>query len=352
MIGRRLGAEPADYGHLNFFGNIALDPDEPFGLFVQAAVVEHGLGRVAAFSDSTNFSNFSMLWEGRRALTLNLIDWLDRRRGSLARRAIPAIVLLAGLGITLVVARDARLSTAPARALALWAALGGFGLAAAAASRAGILLAGQVEPIAPIHRAAFDRSLCRFNPSSVSAVLDQSEPSLDGYDSFFIDTARAGLWPEVVDDVAAAARDAAAIVIINPDRRPSASEEESLRAFLHRGGRLLVIDSVLNRSSETAGLLRSLGVDLRTVLPSGGAPAMTVSPRLEVAASPEWSSVPLAAGISSFTRKVDAGRIVLAVDGAILSDRGYGGVYVNPGTVETERRRAQTALLAMLMAGT
>lgn len=352
VIGRRLGAESADYGHLNFFGNIRLDPDEPFGLFVQAAVVDHGLGRVAAFSDSTNFSNFSMLWEGRRALTLNLIDWLDRRRGSLARRAIPAIILIAGLGMTLLVTRDVRAATVPARAVALWAALFAFGLAGAAASRAGILLAGEVEPIAPIHTAAFDRSLCRFDPSAVSAVLDQSEPSLEGYDSFFIDTARAGLWPEVVNDIAAAARDAAAIVIINPDRRPSASEEKSLGAFLHRGGKLLVIDSVLNTSSQAAGLLRSLGIEIRTVLPSGSMPSTPVSPRLEVAASPEWSRVSLAAGVTSFTRKVDAGRVVLAIDGAILSDRGYGGVYVNPEAIETERRRAQTALLAMLMAGT
>ena len=352
VIGRRLGAEPADYGHMNFFGNIALDADEPFGLFVQAAVVDCGAGRVAAFSDSTNFSNFSMLWTGRRALTLNLIDWLDRRPGSAARRALPAFIMIAGAALLALIGRAARQAAAGVVALGIWTALLGFAVAGVAASRAGIALAGEVGPIAPIRRVAFDRSLGSFEPSAVSAVFDRQEPALDEHHAFFIDTARAGLWPEVTDDVQVAAREADAIVVINPDRSPTQSEQGVLAAFVRRGGKLLVIDSVLNRSEASAEILRSFGIEIRTVLaPSAdprGAPAV---PRLDVAADGGWSRAPLDAGVMSWRKDVGPGRIVLAIDGAVFSDRGLGGIYVNPAAIEMDRRRAQATLLRLLMTG-
>ncbi len=351
MIGRRLGAEPADYGHINFFGNIALDPDVPFGLFVQGAVVRHGRGRVAAFSDSTNFSNFSMLQPGRRTLSLNLIDWLDRRRGSPLRGTIPWLLLVTGGALGAFAARHVRAIAAPLLALGVWAALLGFAVAAVAASRAGIALAGDVEPIAAIRRAAFDRSLSAFEPSAASAAFDQTEPALDAYHAFFIDTARAGLWPEVTDDLIAAAREADALIIINPDRVPTHSEQGALRAFLRRGGRLLVTDSVLNDSDATATILRSLGIEIRKVLVSSLDPEEGTAPRLEVVVVGGWSRARLDAGVMSFRRDVDAGRVVLAIDGAVFSDRGYGGVYVNPDAIGIERRRAQSALLRLLMTG-
>lgn len=80
IIGYGIKSVGADYSQPNFFPASAGDAtDTEFGLFVQAAGVTFGKGRVFLLGDSTPWSNFSMFMPGKPELLLGIMEWLDRR---------------------------------------------------------------------------------------------------------------------------------------------------------------------------------------------------------------------------------------------------------------------------------
>jgi len=66
IIGYSMGSELADYTRPGFFGELHLDERDDFGFFIQHGVSYYGEGRVALFSDSTPFSNFSIFFPVER----------------------------------------------------------------------------------------------------------------------------------------------------------------------------------------------------------------------------------------------------------------------------------------------
>lgn len=78
IVGWELAAEPLDYSVNTFFGDFQPATDEQFGLFLQMAGVKYGQGRVATFTDSTIFSNFTMFMPGKPELALGTVEWLNR----------------------------------------------------------------------------------------------------------------------------------------------------------------------------------------------------------------------------------------------------------------------------------
>jgi len=350
IVGRRLGAEAVDYGHVNFFGDIHLDPDERFGLFVQAAVVRHGRGRVAVFSDSTNFSSFSLLWPGRRELTLNMLDWLSRRRTPGTGRLRSALwllgILLAGAGVTGLWAPDR-----PATAVTLWLAV--LGLLGAARLATASTTPGDGPPrSAPAPRGViFDTGVSRPGLSPHSPLVSRDAlPSWLGFNSFFIDTARSGLWPRTGVMASALAGDEP-IVSILPGRMLTDQESVALDGFLGRGGRLLVIDSIMSPGSAADTIGSRYGLRSRRATDGGAGPrAMAeTAPRLELQAA-GGSHATLAGGIDVVWRRVGRGRILLAADGALLGDRSLGGVYAVPDALQRRRHDGQRQLMEILMA--
>ncbi|MCL5267496.1 MAG: GldG family protein [Bacteroidetes bacterium] len=80
IIGYGLKAIDADYSQANFFPrNAGNGENAQFGLFVQAAGIPFGKGRVFLLSDSTPWSNFYMFIPGKPELMLGILDWLNRR---------------------------------------------------------------------------------------------------------------------------------------------------------------------------------------------------------------------------------------------------------------------------------
>lgn len=87
----------AIYSVNNFFPPPHDHPRMRSGDFCVAATARHGGGRVAAWADSTVFSNFEIFYPGKYEYLLNTMHWLSHRDSSLtalARRL--ALVLLAG----------------------------------------------------------------------------------------------------------------------------------------------------------------------------------------------------------------------------------------------------------------
>jgi len=350
IVGRRIGAETVDYGHVNFFGDIRLDPDERFGLFVQAAVVAHGAGRVAAFSDSTNFSSFSLLWPGRREFTVNTIDWLSRRRSGGTKAARLAVL---ALGLALAAAGARRLGD-PGRleaAATLWIVVACLLAAARIGSSAARAGPGSPQPAVTPPAVIFDTEASRPGISPGSPLVSHDAlPSWLGFNGMFIDAARSGLWPRLGDlDVALEASDP--IVSIAPRRDLTSAESAALDGFLERGGRLLVIDTVMRPDSAADRIVSRFGLVARrtadTATKDGEAAA---TPRIEIGA-PGGEEAMVGGGVKVVWRQVGRGRVVLAADGALLSDRSLGGVYAVPDDVQRRLHEGQRELLEILMAG-
>ncbi len=69
----------SDYAVGNFYPEANATFDADVGPLVQGVAVHIGRGRVAGFTDSTVWSNFSAMLPGKPELLLGTIEWLDRR---------------------------------------------------------------------------------------------------------------------------------------------------------------------------------------------------------------------------------------------------------------------------------
>ena len=371
IIGRRLGAEWVDYGQTNFFGNMRLDPQDTFGLFFQAASVAHGRGRVVAFTDSTNFSNFSMLWPGRRELTLNVLDWLNRPSSGnrlLGCRFPPGFGgILCVIGVAALVAGAAalRASGVVAVALAIWLGIGAgwVGLRVSAARTREAF--GASAPRAAPETLMYDTSLSAFRLEEASPLFPRGTGPGWGtggaFNAFFINSARSGVWPAVAGTLEQALSGRAA-VLIWPSRTPTEDGMKALSAFLRRGGRLLILDSVLNVDSTTRLIAGSFGIAIEDRLlplaePEGrprvpvlaSAQGLASSPGRPVAKTVGARRRVTRGGATVISTDVGAGRLLVVLDAALFSDRSFGGVYTTPNVQQAETYEAQREVLRMLL---
>jgi hypothetical protein len=100
----------AIYSVNNFYPPPHDDPKMKSGTFCVAAASHYGKGRVAAWGDSTVFSNFEIFYPGKYEYLLNTMQWLDHKDGMLpavGRRMAP-LVLLAGVLFFLLRRREPR----------------------------------------------------------------------------------------------------------------------------------------------------------------------------------------------------------------------------------------------------
>jgi hypothetical protein len=351
MVGRRLGAEMVDYGHVNFFGDIKLEASERFGLFVQAALLRHGRGRVAVFSDSTNFSSFSMLWPGRRRLTLNILDWLNRDERRESHRFVPFGLLAVSIAAASAGARLLARASLLLRAASLWAGVIAFALSAHASSAASARAMGTPPPRAAWRSAAFDVSLGELALEKASPILSRDAGgSWRRFNAFFINAARSNIWPVVTQDLVAALGSHHIVILVNPSRRPSVAQVEALGAFVRGGGRLLVIDTILNARSTAAEILAPFGLapalDLVPVA-DGGAGAMAPAMRASGAEGVGRRLTP--GGGTALWRDAGGGRVVFFSDSALFSDWSFGGVYTTPTRGQEEIYQAQEEVIRILL---
>jgi hypothetical protein len=351
IVGRRLGAEMVDYGHVNFFGNIRLEASERFGLFVQAALLKHGEGRVAVFADSTNFSSFSMLWPGRRQLTLNILDWLNRNASKSGPWLIEGLLAAGGLGSALAGAWLLRGAGVVARGAACWAALLAFMLSAHVSSAATARRLEPPPPRASFRTAAFDTTFGGFHIEEASPILSRSpDRSWQAFNAFFINAARSNIWPQTTGDLAAALAGNDIVVFVNPWRRPSRGQLEALGSFADRGGRLLVIDSILNTRSTAGEILGAFGiVPQRDFHPLDDGDESAVVPVLAVPDAKGIRRRGIRGGGTAVWRPAGRGRVVFFSDGALFSDRGFGGVYTTPTREQEEIYNGQEEVLRILL---
>ncbi len=249
-----------DYSAKSFFETRTDDPHLTFGLFPQLAAVKFKGGRVAAFTDSTVFSNFWMFIPGKPELMLGCTEWLNRRN---AYRFVT--LAFATLALLLAAAGAWGLRRRWTESLPLLLPLCTLGVFA------GIAIVGAVNRAAyPVPRPhtryrtiCFDRQWSHFELPDVTLL---HEAKAD-FSTLYVWVQRVGFVPRVCDKLSESVRQDDAIVMINPSGSPSPSDRDRVRRFVEQGGVLFVLDSPGNKHSCSKDILGMFDVGLADTLP-------------------------------------------------------------------------------------
>lgn len=293
MLGSGLGSEEADYAHPNFFGNIAYDLCDRFGMFMQAGATAFGEGRVMLFSDSTCFSNFCMFAPGRCELALGLIDYLNRS-GKRYPFVIPSMIALTGfLGFAAV--RDPAPASRPVPggglAMLLSVLLAGSVLGVFATAHVNAALHGRLPQQKVDNVVLFDTEHTTASFLTYPGV--SRAPGAMGFEVLYLCAQRVGAHPCTGSLGQICAIQPSGVVIVNPSRSFSVEDLKAVDTFLGRGGTLLLLESICNGASTANELLQHYGIatdpiqEVETFTPEQGTGAASgasgsVTPRLVV----------------------------------------------------------------------
>lgn len=267
LVGWRGTGEYVDYGHPNFFGNLTTELEDRTGLMLQAAIGSVGAGKVAAFTDSTVFSNFAIFDPGVSELALRTVQSL--RFGSALPRGWRGLLL--ALGIALCGA--AAFGSAPRLKGQVPLGTATFAVAFLFGQQ---WVDGTVEdsfapptPSNPYRVVAFLQDASTF---ALTSFVDEATTGFEdehaGHDHAKIvePLTKSSLstfvnWTQRVPDArplransVADAIDGGAemIVLFDPVKGPEHEDVELLKAFVGHGGVLLVLDDLLNARGSAA----------------------------------------------------------------------------------------------------
>lgn len=254
-------ADSALFGNNTFFGNLEHDVDEPYGCILQNVSVTAGKGRVATWSDSTLFSNFSMCMSGVPDLVLGYVNWLNRSNTSWPPARRLAIGLLCViLGIVTIGWRDDR------RSMLLVTAHGCLGLAAMLPfidlTNSRMYQIGAIDK--GFRTIGFDQEVsCLDLPNKDHVHNDDTK----AFETFYVMAQRMHFMPRSSDSLDSLI-DSDAIVMINPRRKLGASTAASLQNKIRDGGVLFLmvgqaggpIPAARTRIANANVILSQLGV--------------------------------------------------------------------------------------------
>ncbi len=249
-----------DYSARSFFSPRTNDPHVTFGLFPQLATVKFKRGRVAAFTDSTVFSNFWMFIPGKPELMLGCTDWLNRQNAYAALGLVSAAVgvLLAAAGAWWWQRPRSELvpTLLAACTVGVFAGVG----VAGAANRAAY---PPPTPHTRYRTICFDRQWSHFELPDVTLLHD---PKAD-FSTLYVWVQRLGYVPHVCAKLADSVRQDDGIVMINPSGSPSRANLDQIRRFVAHGGVLFVFDSPGNKRSSANQILGMFDLAVADALP-------------------------------------------------------------------------------------
>ena len=254
MVSHSTFSDPADYSKLNFFGDFLQQADEPFGMFPQAATASVGRGRLAAFSDSTIFSSFSIFMPGKAELALATLEWLNRENSEARYFCWVGITGLIGLACWTVFVIFKRKAFAGA---SQWICAGTIG---------GIILGDTLNRLSyplpkvrcPMTTVSFDYAFSRYK---LPITHETHEWDQNNYHTFFVGVQRIGLVPRVRFDLRETLGDSV-LVLVNPVVWMSPFQIASLRSYVGSGGRILVLDDGRGDPGAANLILSPFGLEI------------------------------------------------------------------------------------------
>jgi len=240
---------PPDY----FAPNLQPAPDDRpqmrYGAFVQVWSMRCGRGRVAAFTDSTSFSNFCVFEPGKKEIWMGLVDWLNHRSPWLDP-FYPLVIagLLLGCG-SLWFARTWNGG---------WLALVGCGVLGWALAVVGVRAAQQSAmplpkplPDRPLVEVVMDQTVCSARLPK-SGTVSAKDDSFGIFERWIL---RLGYFTARLDDPDEFR--ANALVFLHPDLPVGDRFRQRVRDYVEQGGKVLVVESPAEKQPEDQSDRRS-----------------------------------------------------------------------------------------------
>lgn len=246
---------PIEYSAGNFYPHVEDTTYAKFGAFNQAVSTTAGEGRVAAFGDSTVYSNFLAFYPGKPEFLLATVNWLNRRNQYEWINTLGFALFAAGVLALLLLSRRLRphlgfcAAVAACVAATVWV---GMWACAACASQSYRVPAAHTPP----EQVVFEMQHSSYGLPLFSFTKDYP----NSYDVFYLWVLRLGYYTTVSFDLDRALQSDDPIVLIKPTEPFPAETMSAVRAFLERGGSLLVLESPNNEKSTTNSLLRPFGL--------------------------------------------------------------------------------------------
>ncbi|MGQ9524182.1 MAG: DUF4350 domain-containing protein [Armatimonadota bacterium] len=222
--------------------------------------VRYGLGRVAAFTDSTSFSTFAMTAEGRHDMVLCTAEWLNRRNVPLW----PAR-LATWLGAALTIAGALSLAKCGTTAAVFGLAVLMFGTAGFAAAakwtRADLLPPEKPGGCVPyLYLLRQDGGALYDNLDPARWGNERDPERTRRYSTFAINAQRLGIVPLPADEVPRPSP-GDALMIAKPGRPFTDEELAAIERFVATGGSLLVlVDNSSDASDHTQAVASLFGI--------------------------------------------------------------------------------------------
>jgi hypothetical protein len=250
----------ADYHVDNFYPPAEDCPEMRYGAFVQLWSTRCDQGRVAAFSDSTIFSNFAAFTPGKPELMLGMIEWLNHRN----RIADPRPWLFGGGLLILLGGVLAARGWHTAWPILLAAGLLGWAVAAVGVRAAHRQAMPPPQAERPIVRVVMDRTLSGGKLPATGFVAGEE----DEFGIFERWILRLGYFTWRREGPGVFEGDLA--VFLNPDKPISKRLRERMVDYVADGGKILVVDSPTNERSTANEMLEPFGISIDGVTPEGG----------------------------------------------------------------------------------
>ncbi len=234
MTNTSLWSLPPDYHALNYYPQVEDRADARSGNWIQTWATRQDRGRVVAYTDSTQFSNFSTFEPGKAEVMMGMVEWLNHRGGHTSANGwLTAAAILLG-ALSLFLAR---------RANGGWLALVGAGvfgwfvavLAIRAAHAAELPMP---EAKRPLVRVVMDRTISDAPLPKGGFIGGRA----DAFGLFEQNVLRLGYFTSRKSGAESLTGDL--LIVLNPNLDVPASFRDAVVKYVEEGGKLLVIDSL------------------------------------------------------------------------------------------------------------
>ncbi len=254
MIGYGLRSRLLNYAGRAFFEDKP-SQDYEFGLFLQSVALKYGKGRVAAFSDSTCFSNFYMFITGKPELALGTVEWLNRAN---RMHFLPWVFALISVAALLGGFKATTEKRSTKLLICFFALLLAVPLSISFFSHLTSLAYPLPIPHTPYKKINFETEHSDFTLPD-KRLVDKHPKNIH---TFFVWTQRMDYVPSLQDKLVDSLQAGTFTVIFNPTKPFGADEIESVSLFVKNGGRLLLVDGPQNINSTANQLLKEFQLNI------------------------------------------------------------------------------------------
>ena len=259
MTNTGLWSLPPDYYAINYYPQVEDRAIARYGAWIQTWATRHGDGRVVAFSDSTQFSNFSAFEPGKIEELMGMVEWLNHSGGFTMANVL---LTIAALGLALAAAMLASGWEGGWLVLLAAGSLGWFVavLAIRAAHAAELPMPKNVRPMVEV---VMDRTISDAALPVGGFITGRD----DAFGIFERNILRLGYF--IGRHRGKAALDGNLFVVLEPDRDVPPEFLDEVVDYVRRGGKLLVLAAPATKPDEksTANILLqpfSMAVDPQT----------------------------------------------------------------------------------------